>query len=103
MKWLAWALGTISAIFLVISFVGATLPQQHVVTREAELPASVEKVWNVLVSYRDYPAWRSDVQSIEKMPESHGQPVWREVGKYGAITIGVVEAKPNNYFVLHTL
>ena len=85
----------VAAIIIVVVIIGALLPKGHSASREATFPVSAERLWTVLTTPADFPAWRSDVKRVEVLPPVNGLPQHREFGSNGAIRFAVVRQVPN--------
>lgn len=83
MKWLLRVVIALVAVVLVVTVAGMALPQDHVARRSAHLSAPPDKVWSIVTDVRSYPAWRSDVASVEMLSVSGGRVAWREVSPKG--------------------
>jgi Polyketide cyclase / dehydrase and lipid transport len=72
-------LGVLVALLLLLIAIGYALPIGHVATGETHLGAAPEHVFSVLRDVEKFPAWRSDVKSVEVLATT---PVlrWRERG-----------------------
>ncbi len=83
MKWVLIAVGSLIALGVVAVAVGALLPQGHVASRTARFKQSPDVLWQTIADIAASPSWRPDVKSVERLPDSNGHEMWREVGKYG--------------------
>lgn len=93
MKWVLIAVGSLIALGVVVVAVGALLPQGHVASRTARFKQSPDVLWQTIADIAASPSWRPDVKSVERLPDSNGHEMWREVGKYGQpITMETVES-----------
>jgi uncharacterized protein YndB with AHSA1/START domain len=94
----------VSAILVLLAIVvvaiGAMLPVKHVASRSATLPASPEAVWRLITDINGFPAWRSDVKAVERLPDRDAKPVWVEDTTSGRITLAVDRAEPPRLLVL---
>ena len=94
----------VSAILVLLAIVvvaiGAMLPVKHVASRSATLPASPEAVWRLITDINGFPAWRSDVKAVERLPDRDARPVWVEDTTSGRITLAVDRAEPPRLLVL---
>ena len=80
----------VALLVLVAAIAGYALPKGHVASRDARLAAPPERVFAVLTDVDRYPAWRSDVRTVEVIAR---EPLrWREHGSNGAITFEVQES-----------
>ena len=99
MKWLLIIVGVLVLIVATAAIVGAMLPQNHVASRSAQLSAAPEKVWSIVTDVSDYPAWRSDVDSVERLATPNLQ--WREVSGSDRITFEATTMEAPSHFVTH--
>jgi uncharacterized protein YndB with AHSA1/START domain len=86
-------LGAIVVVILAVIAFGYALPVAHVATREAQLAAPPERVFEALTNVQEFPKWRSDVQSVEivsRVPRLQ----WREHGDNGPITFEMLRSEP---------
>lgn len=86
-------------IFTVLAAFGATTPRQHVAMEIAELGAAPEVVYAAVRDVAAAPAWRSDLDRVEILPDSGERPVYREIGDDGATTYEITEDIPNERLV----
>jgi hypothetical protein len=94
LKLLLVIVGILVLSILVIVAVGYTLPVQHVATRAVMLQQKPEQVFALISDFKNEPAWRSDVQHVEILPDKDGHTRFREKSTHGAITMMVVESTP---------
>ena len=73
------SLGVVVALILLIIAIGFALPVAHVATREARFAVPPERVFAVLRDVEKYPAWRSDVKTVEVLATVPAFR-WRERG-----------------------
>jgi hypothetical protein len=99
MKWLLTVVGVLVAAVAVIAMVGWMLPQNHVVSRTAQLSLSPDKVWPIITDVADYPSWRSDVDSVERLAAPELK--WREVSGGDRITYEATTSDAPSHFVAH--
>ena len=89
MKWFWIAAGVIVAVVVAALIVGWLLPEKHTASRQASFQASPETVWAVITDVHKFPSWRTDVKTVERLPDRDGQPVWVEEGSNGRMTLAV--------------
>ena len=100
MKWLLRVVIALVAVVLVVTVAGMALPQDHVARRSAHLSAPPDKVWSIVTDVRSYPAWRSDVASVEMLSVSGGRVAWREVSPKGnKLAFEAATAQAPSHFV----
>jgi uncharacterized protein YndB with AHSA1/START domain len=95
-KALAWLAAGTAALFAA----GLCLPAEHTNTSRAVLDRPAETVWRVLADVDGMPLWRSDVTSVERLPDLMGRPAWREVGRGGARVVELASADPPRRMVI---
>lgn len=83
MRWLWRILGTLVALILAVFIIGATLPQKHSVSRSATVPATQAAVWAMLSDHSQDAMWRPDVETVRRIADRDGHPVWQENYKNG--------------------
>lgn len=79
------------AVVALIALVGSILPKGHVVSMTAAYRQLPESLWNVLTDVERYPSWRSGVDRVEIVSTGGAGAVWREFGRFGAVTMERVE------------
>jgi uncharacterized protein YndB with AHSA1/START domain len=100
MRWLLIGIAVIVGVALLVTAIGALLPQQHVATRQARVNAAPEIVWKLITDVDAFPTWRSDVKRVERLPDRDGRKVWAEQTSSGRITLAVDRAEPPRLLVL---
>ncbi|MDB4912441.1 MAG: hypothetical protein JWM95_85 [Gemmatimonadetes bacterium] len=90
MKIALMVLGVIVAVVVIVVVVGYGLPVKHHASRQAVFRSPAESVYAAIANVRDYPTWRSKVQSVEVLSEQS----FREKGSDGAILYVVESAAP---------
>ncbi len=80
-------LGLLALVLSVAAFV----PRKHAVSVRARYDQTPTVVWAVITDVDALPSWRSDVRSVERLPDVHGRPAWIERSKHGALPLAVVE------------
>jgi len=83
-KWILILAGALALIVAVAYEVGARLPRDHVATVRAHFRQPPDSIYRVLSDVAAYPAWRSDVEVIEREPDRNGHVRWRERDHTGA-------------------
>jgi hypothetical protein len=83
MKWILIPLAVVVGLVLMITLVGALLPQDHVAVRTVRLKPAPAAVWEVLVDHAREPAWRKTLARVERLPDREGRAVWQEVEQGG--------------------
>ncbi len=78
---------------------GGLLPVEFVTTGSAVFDRSAETVWRVLTDLDGMPLWRSDLTTLERLPNLGGKTVWREVGRNGSRVVEFASAEPPHRLV----
>jgi len=81
------ALGLVALVLTVSTFV----PRDHAVSVRARYARTPAEVWTAISDIDSLPAWRSDLKSLERMPDVGGRPAWIEHTRYGALPLQVDE------------
>jgi hypothetical protein len=89
MKWLLIAAGAVTVLVVALLLIGWLLPEKHTASRQASFQASPETLWALISEVEKFPSWRSDVKTVERLPDRDGRPVWVEEGSNGRITFTV--------------
>ena len=88
LRWVTVACIFIAALAVagaIAALIGSRLPQSHRVTRERVLQTTPDLLWTTLVDVEAYPAWRTDVAGIRRLPDREGRPAWVEQGRSGTM------------------
>lgn len=88
----------IAALFLA----GLLLGSEQTMVGQALLDRSPETIWRILMDLDGMPLWRSDLSSLERLPDLAGHPAWREIGRNGSRVIQLSAAEPPTRLVLRT-
>src|SRR5579862_7908717 len=95
MKWILRILGVVVAIALLVVAIGALLPKQHVVSRQATYHQPPEAIWQTIMDYEKFPTWIKGVARVEPFQSLNGYPGWTEIESNGMkIPLQVTEAVP---------
>lgn len=66
------------SLLALATFIGLRLPKTHVAASRMRLPASRDEVWDTVVDFAAYPAWRPGLARVEAGPDINGLPTWFE-------------------------
>jgi hypothetical protein len=86
-RWMLWVLLALGGVVALIAAVGASLPKGHSVSRSLRLPLAPDALYTLLSDVDRYPAWRSDVRQLERLPDHDGKPAWVETTSAGRIPL----------------
>jgi uncharacterized protein YndB with AHSA1/START domain len=100
MKCIALALIVVAVMAAAVAFAGWRLPQSHEASRQATFNAPPDAVWTAITDVEAFPSWRTDVKTVQRLPDRDGRKVWVEQGRSGRITMAVDRAEPPRLLVL---
>ncbi len=63
--------------------VGLLTPKQHTVTKTLMTKQKPEIVWQAINDFQSQSSWRTELERVERMPDSNGKELWKEVYKNG--------------------
>jgi uncharacterized protein YndB with AHSA1/START domain len=100
-------MGTIISIAAVIGvpiclilLIAVFLPRKHVAATMCYLEATPQELWRVITDYEAQPVWRPKLTSVERLPDRHGNEVWKECeGPRRCLSFETVEASPPDRLV----
>src|SRR4026207_1006411 len=78
------AVGPLSVGLGLVSLVGLGFGVEQTVSTQALLERPPETVWRVLMDLDGMPLWRSDLTTLERLPDLAGRPSWRATRPGGA-------------------
>ena len=93
-KIIAFGIGGLALLVVVVLAVGAVLPAEHVASAEARYEQPPEVVWQTINEYRAFPNWRSGVDRVEERTFADGAKGWVEYGSNGALPMAIEESAP---------
>ncbi len=99
MIWIAYVVGGLVGLVLLMAIAGLMLPKGHTATKRATFRKPASEVWAAITDIDKFTTWRSDLSSVERLPDRDGRPAWREKGRNGTMTLEQVEARPPSRFV----
>lgn len=73
---------------------GMMLPRRHVAATSALLPARAEQVWLAISDMGSQTTWRSDIKSVERLPDHEGRAVWMQHTGMGDWALELTEVAP---------
>jgi uncharacterized protein YndB with AHSA1/START domain len=98
LKVLVIAVVALVVLAAIVAVIGYSLPEGHLVSREATFASPPATVFTALQNVERYPDWRSDVRSVEVVTRTPALR-WREDGGNGTITFEIQEARPSERIV----
>lgn len=100
MKWILIVVGVIAGLVALMAIIGALMPKGHTASRTAVINKAPEVLWQTMTDCAAFPQWRTDIKSVEVLPDRDGHKLWREDGKNGKMTLEAIEASPPSRLVL---
>ena len=73
-----------------VTAIGWTLPAEHRITREAELPHGPDTVWAAISDLSALPAWMPGIRRVHRLDAIEGRERWVYETAEGDMTIEVV-------------
>lgn len=90
-KWLLIAAAGLVLVVVAVLAAGAMLPVGHVASHSAWYDQPQSVVWATITDFEAGPGWRSGIDSVDRLPDRDGMPVWVENGTLGPMPIAVEE------------
>ncbi len=78
MRWIVYVVAAAVLVALIVTVVGSMLPKAHSVSRAARLRIAPDALYAVLTDVAQYQSWRTDVKSLQRLPDKDGKPAWIE-------------------------
>jgi hypothetical protein len=91
------ALASIVALVAVVQVVGMMLPVKHRASSSRSLPATPDRVWEVLTDVDRHPQWRSGLESVTKT--SDDPLTWTEKSSMGEMPLKTEVFEPGHKWV----
>jgi hypothetical protein len=93
-------LGLLLCLLALATWVGLRLPKTHVAASRVRLNAPLDAVWDAVVDFAEYPAWRPGLARVEAGPEIGGKPSWYEYcGARWKVQLQFAEFEPKTRLV----
>jgi hypothetical protein len=73
-----WIVAAIALIAVIVVVVGALLPKQHSASRTTRVALPPDALYSLLSDVSQYPSWRRDVKTLQRLPDRDGKPAWVE-------------------------
>ncbi len=87
----AYGIGAVALLIVGVLAVGAMIPADHVASASARYAQPAESIWEAIVDYEAFPAWRSSVDRVEPLTPADGATGWIEHGSTGPMPLAVEE------------
>jgi hypothetical protein len=79
LRFLGWLSVVIVVAIIVMLVMGSRVPVQHTVSDAETIPASQEKVWNLITDVPAQANWRTGLKAVNPLPSQNGATCWAEV------------------------
>ena len=99
MRYLLIAIGAIVGLAVLVAIVGWSLPVQHRASIARTYRASPSALFGLITDVKGFPTWRTDVKSVEPLPDENGRRRWRETTNGGKITFEIERIVPDQLLV----
>lgn len=80
----------IVAVVGVVTAIGWSLPAEHRIAREAELPHGPDAVWTAISDFPALPAWMPGIRRVHRLDAVEGRERWLYETAEGDMTIEIV-------------
>lgn len=87
MRWVIWIVVALAVIVAVIAIIGWQLPRKHTAARTMRLTLPPDSLYRLLSDVDRYATWRTDVKTLERLPDREGRPAWVEETSNGRIAM----------------
>mgnify|MGYP002624440673 FL=1 len=78
-RWLIVLFGLPALAIGLMFLIGGFLPKEHTAAARIVLTPDPETVWDIITDFGNQASWRTDVTSMEPLPDDGSHPGWREV------------------------
>jgi uncharacterized protein YndB with AHSA1/START domain len=102
-KWILIVLGGVAGLVVLALVAGVLLPREHRASRSAVFHQPPDVVWAAIRDFAALPAWWSEMQRVERLPDSAGHEVWRQAMSGFAMRLAVAEDEPPRHLVTRVL
>lgn len=100
MRYTIIAVGVVLGLIIIVAAIGWSLPVKHHASAERTYRATPTALFGLITDVKSFPEWRSDVKSVEILPEDNGRQSWQETTRNGPpITYVVEQSIPNRLLV----
>ena len=88
-------LGIIVGIIILMVLIGYVTPVKHTASVTEELKLPDHKLYKLLINFKNYPKWRTELKGVKVISESE----WVEVSKFGEMALSFTELVENKKIV----
>jgi uncharacterized protein YndB with AHSA1/START domain len=99
-RWLPRIAVVLAVLIATVVVIGGLLPVGHSASNTAHYEQPPEVVWEAITGFEASPAWRSNVDTMVRVPDAGGAELWRESGPTGPITYRLEALEPPRRLVL---
>jgi uncharacterized protein YndB with AHSA1/START domain len=93
-KWLIVVGLAIAAVVVIAAIVGSLLPRSHHASREQSFAAPPQALWSAITNVDAFPRWRTDITTVQSLPDRDGRRMWIEQSRSGKMTFVVESSDP---------
>jgi hypothetical protein len=79
LRFLGWLSVAIALAICVVMVMGSRVPVEHTVTDAEVIPASQQKVWDLITDVPAQANWRTGLKAVHPLPSQNGATCWEEV------------------------
>ena len=87
MKWVGIFFAGLVGLIGLMALIGYFMPREHVASRKAHFKQKPEAIWPLLAEPAMATSWRTDIVSVEMLPDQNGHAMWKEKWRNGTILL----------------
>jgi hypothetical protein len=87
-------IGFIALLTMSSWILGGRLPEHHEASTQRRFVEPPDVLYARVTDLDGVVRWRPDLKAIERLPAIEGKPAWREIGRYGRMTLVAEERLP---------
>jgi hypothetical protein len=96
LRFLGWLSVAIVLAIVAAVVVGTRLPAEHTASVTDTIPASQQRVWQLITEVQSQPKWRTGVKAVTPLAPERNAPCWAEVQNATTIPFCVALSDPPN-------
>ena len=87
MKWVGIFFAGLVGVIGLMALAGYFMPREHVASRKAHFKQKPEAIWPLLAEPAMATSWRTDIVSVEMLPDQNGHAMWKEKWRNGTVLL----------------
>lgn len=91
MIWLLWIVCGLVVLIAAVLVIGMLLPQNHSASASAHFDQTPETLFATITNWREFPTWRSGLNSVTERRGEGGRVSWIEHTSQGDMPLEVIE------------